>query len=405
MRGWPTVKLSEVARPVARAIAPQPGTTYRQIGVRLWGEGAYERESLDGSATKYSTLFAARAADIIVNKIWARNGSVAVVPPSLEGAVGSGEFPMFEVDQERLLPLWMHWLTKTPGFWMQCDAKSQGTSGKNRIRPDQFLSIAIPLPSLPEQQRLVARVEDLAAELTAASMLCASNAEEAAALLLAHGAALFNRLAGHHSLVPFGACQPHVTSGPRNWGSNYAASGFRFYRAQDIGADGEVAQDGKVFVLPPDGQQGRSAMPCIGDLLVVITGATVGRVACVGSEHEPGYVSQHVAICRLAGAHWMPRYAWWGLRLPFGQSQLVGQRYGQGKPGLNLANIRALTLPCPAVSEQRRIVAELDALRTKVDALKTVQAARRAELDALLPAILDRAFGGALQPALASPTP
>ena len=46
--------------------------------------------------------------------------------------------------------------------------------------------------------------------------------------------------------------------------------------------------------------------------------------------------------------------------------------------------------------EQRRIVAELDALQAEVDALKRLQAETAAELDALLPAILDRAFKGEL---------
>jgi type I restriction enzyme S subunit len=48
---------------------------------------------------------------------------------------------------------------------MQCDEKSRGTSGKNRIRPERFLEIEIPLPPLPEQQRIVARIEELAARI------------------------------------------------------------------------------------------------------------------------------------------------------------------------------------------------------------------------------------------------
>jgi type I restriction enzyme, S subunit len=47
-------------------------------------------------------------------------------------------------------------------------------------------------------------------------------------------------------------------------------------------------------------------------------------------------------------------------------------------------------------SEQRRIVAELDALQAEVDALKRRQAETAIELDALLPSILDRAFKGDL---------
>lgn len=73
-----------------------------------------------------------------------------------------------------------------------------------------------------------------------------------------------------------------------------------------------------------------------------------------------------------------------------------GQRYGQGKPGLNLTNIRMLSLPFPSLAEQRRVVAELDALQAEVDALKRLQFETAAELDALLPAILDKAFKGEL---------
>jgi type I restriction enzyme S subunit len=48
------------------------------------------------------------------------------------------------------------------------------------------------------------------------------------------------------------------------------------------------------------------------------------------------------------------------------------------------------------LSDQRRIVAELDALQAEVDRLKAAQAETAAELDALLPSILDRAFKGEL---------
>ena len=117
MSKWHTVKLREVVTPAARAETPATGTTYRQIGVKLWGEGAYERESIDGSQTRYAQLFRTEAGDIIVNKIWARNGSVGVVPDSLAGCFGSSEFPMFTPKRELLDPRWIHWLTKTPGFW------------------------------------------------------------------------------------------------------------------------------------------------------------------------------------------------------------------------------------------------------------------------------------------------
>ena len=119
---WPLVPLRKVAKQVQRPETPQPGTTYRQIGVRLWGGGAYQRDTIDGSETKYSVLYRVRKDDIIVNKIWARNGSIAGVTDDLDCSFGSPEFPIYEIDKAVLLPKWFAWFTKTPALWRQCDS-------------------------------------------------------------------------------------------------------------------------------------------------------------------------------------------------------------------------------------------------------------------------------------------
>lgn len=53
-------------------------------------------------------------------------------------------------------------------------------------------------------------------------------------------------------------------------------------------------------------------------------------------------------------------------------------------------------IPVPPVQEQRHIIAYLDGLQLKVGALTELQAETAAELDALLPSILDKAFNGEL---------
>jgi type I restriction enzyme S subunit len=67
-----------------------------------------------------------------------------------------------------------------------------------------------------------------------------------------------------------------------------------------------------------------------------------------------------------------------------------------GQANVNSKKLKALPLSLPPLPEQRRIVAYLDGLQAKVDELKRLQADSAAELDALLPAILDRAFKGQL---------
>ena len=63
---------------------------------------------------------------------------------------------------------------------------------------------------------------------------------------------------------------------------------------------------------------------------------------------------------------------------------------------INLKILSSLPIPSLSHGEQRRIVAYLDGLQAKIDSLKQLQAKTQAEIDALLPSILDKAFKGEL---------
>ena len=156
------VALSEIARLVSRPTKVVPGKKYRTIGVKWWGEGAYERKTIDGSETAAKTLSIVREGDLIINKIWVRHGSTAIATSAVDGCAASGEFPTFELDSAKVLCRWVHWQTKTPAFWKKCSDLSRGTSGKNRIKPELFLTIQVPMPTLDEQRRVVAILEKLA---------------------------------------------------------------------------------------------------------------------------------------------------------------------------------------------------------------------------------------------------
>jgi type I restriction enzyme S subunit len=73
-----------------------------------------------------------------------------------------------------------------------------------------------------------------------------------------------------------------------------------------------------------------------------------------------------------------------------------GSTTGSAQPTVPLRAIRQLPIPVPPLAQQRRIVIALEAIRTEVDKLKPLQSEISAELDALLPSILDRAFAGQL---------
>ncbi len=93
-----------------------------------------------------------------------------------------------------------------------------------------------------------------------------------------------------------------------------------------------------------------------------------------------------------------PRWLDQALKSPAARAQITRAASGTSPTMKNISKEKmlGLLLPPHALSDQRRIVAELDALQADVDTLKRHQRDTAAELDALLPAILDRAFRGEL---------
>ena len=67
-----------------------------------------------------------------------------------------------------------------------------------------------------------------------------------------------------------------------------------------------------------------------------------------------------------------------------------------GNIGISGSNVKSFIITVPPLSEQNLIVAKLDQLQTNMDHIKAIQTQTTAELDALLPSILDQAFKGEL---------
>ncbi len=89
-------------------------------------------------------------------------------------------------------------------------------------------------------------------------------------------------------------------------------------------------------------------------------------------------------------------YLVWALRAPYLQDRMRERSRGDMIRHLVLREIRGLNVPVPPMTEQRRTVAYLDDLQAMVDSLKKLQQQTAAELDALPPSILDKAFKGEL---------
>jgi type I restriction enzyme, S subunit len=396
----PTVALNKIAKPILRPIDVITGTLYRTIGVRWWGEGAYERESIDGSQTVAKTLSVVREGDLIINKIWVRHGSIAIVGKEVDGCAASGEFPTFELDTSQIFPRWLYWFIKSPSFWEKCAQLSQGTSGKNRIKPELFLTIEIPLPPLDEQWRIVARLEELTAKVEEARGLRGQSAEEAKKLYSAflssimepHGEAWKQETVADVMINIDAGWSPMCHDFPAKigeWGvlKTTSVQWCEFHPNENKALPLSLIPRPELTIHE-------------GDVLVTRAGPRkrVGVVAAIRKTEPLLTISDKLIRIRPDNSKIDYRFLELSLASPFSQQHLVQRKTGLADAQVNISQaiLRATPIAYPSLSEQRRIVAYLDNLQAKVDALKRLQAETAAELDALLPSILDKAFKGEL---------
>jgi type I restriction enzyme S subunit len=376
------VPIREFASLVARAEITDPNKFYRQIGVRLWGNGAYEREPVKGSATKYASLFRMAAHDIVVNKIWARNGSVAVVPPELDGTYGSAEFPTFAPDTSTLEPRWFHWVTRWKSFWAQCQDKSRGATGKNRIKPERFLEITIPLPPLPDQHRIATKIDAVAARIEEAKRLAEQIEEEQRALLLRR----VEELSKDAPCAPMAEVAPVVRRPvdiqPSEW---YPELGIRSFGKGTFHKEailGSKLGSKRLYRIEP------------GDLLFSNVFSWEGAIAVVQPEDKGRFGSHRFITCVPNTDRATTEFLCYYFLTEAGLSDIRAASPGAAgrNKTLGINKLEAIEVPLPPLPEQQKFGELLRRLRVA----NTIHREAAESLEHLIPAVLHQAFRGEL---------
>lgn len=160
-----------------------------------------------------------------------------------------------------------------------------------------------------------------------------------------------------------------LTSGSCGWGDFYADEGERFLRIGNLPRTGLQLEGGIQYVdLPPQVTEGERTRLRKGDLLFSIT-AYMGSVAVVDEDWVDGYVSQHVALCRLNLKAADPRFVGWSMLSTNAQNQLRQGAAGGTKQQLALDDIRELEVPLTNIDEQRTAASYLDDQTSTIDTL------------------------------------
>jgi len=153
---------------------------YHFAGVYSFGRGVFRGINRSGNQFAYPKLTRLRTNDFTYPKLMAWEGAYGIVPPECDGLVVSTEFPVFELNQEKILPEVMDVYFRNPTIWETLSGQSTGTNvRRRRLNPQTFLSYKFPLPPM-KQQLLLREVYMKVSALRAAQ---AESEKELAALM------------------------------------------------------------------------------------------------------------------------------------------------------------------------------------------------------------------------------
>ena len=153
---YPLVSIGQIITKSIKPIEIEDNTSYKQITLKTNGGGVVLRDVKQGKNIGTKKQYLVFAGQFIMSKIDARNGAFGVVGPDLDGAIVTADFPVFDVDKERILPDYLALFSTTTSFVRFAKSCSRGTTNRQRIDVNLFLSQRIPLPTLEEQHTLVA---------------------------------------------------------------------------------------------------------------------------------------------------------------------------------------------------------------------------------------------------------
>ncbi|WP_144628802.1 restriction endonuclease subunit S [Arthrobacter woluwensis] len=173
------VALGSIARESIEPVKIQDYQSYVSLGVKWNGEGILEREPRSGGSIKATTLYRVRRGQLIYNRMFVVEGSFAIIPDQHDGAVVSGEFPVFNLDTSKVNPDWLLQHLCDPHTLRRIEREVTGTErgsmkSRRRWKADQFAKFEISLPSLEVQGEVVralhttdALIESIKSELVA----------------------------------------------------------------------------------------------------------------------------------------------------------------------------------------------------------------------------------------------
>jgi type I restriction enzyme S subunit len=276
-------------------------------------------------------------------------------------------------------------------FLQQLDLPSLAKGVKPGINRDEVYAIQIPLPTLEEQQRIIAVLDEAFDGLTRARAHAEANLQNARELF---GSSLQHSFSGESddwyekSLAELGTVQTGST--PRTSEAGNEGNFIPFIKPGDFRPDGTLDYDNSG--LSEKGASVSRLVPA-GSALMVCIGATIGKT---GFTDRSITTNQQInSIAPLKGVS--GEYLYYQFLTPEFQASVI---HGSGQatlPIINKSKWSSLKVRLPRRSEaQVEIVERLSKLRAHLDEASRVYNEKLKDIDALRQSLLQKAFAGEL---------
>lgn len=246
----------------------------------------------------------------------------------------------------------------------------------------------IVVPSLEEQSRIVAHIEELFSELDKAVDTLKTTKEQ---LEVYRQAVLKDAFSDFEKKDSIRNLTMVVTSGSRGWAKYYSNSGALFVRIGNLTHSGiDIDFRDIQHITPPDNAEGVRTRLQPNDVLVSIT-ADLGSIGFVSEKVEEAYINQHIALVRFQNPV-QGRFMAWYLRSEYGQKDLLMNKRGGGKLGLGLDDIRDTPVPIVDDITATEIVDKVEEQLSVCDSIEKTVDTALAQADAMRQSILKQAF-------------
>ena len=330
------------------------------ITLSLYGKGARERVIKDGKYPVPFTGYRVSEGQFIYSRIDARNGAYDIIGPELDGFVVSKDFPVFDINESKVLPHFLRRAVLSDAFINQVKNSSFGATNRMRIKEDIFADYSIPLPELSKQKEIVDildRVETIIdsrqQELQKLDDLIKARFVE---MFIAKDFPILTLDEVSLSKGEYGAQSASI---------RYDPSRPRYVRITDINDDGTLNNDVVSSANKEDDEQYKLTY---GDFMFARMGATVGKTYAYKSGNQifAGYLIRY----KLDLGKIMPEYLYAYTKLDEYENWVLLNQSGAAQPGINAKKYGSLKIPVPPIEVQRQFVG----FCTKIDKSKLLEA-------------------------------